>query len=155
MPCVKGQNESKGWYNLFNSTCISCLKHIFSCRCPLPVVSPSLLPFLCLYIFLGFSVAIWPILVKATLRPNLKIIIMFKTIYTRTQRLPWSKCWILELIPPQMTLWLQKKMANLPRLEKDHLMEDRSRYKNCLKVKCSVVIFAFHISVGLIGNSTK
>ena len=31
---------------------------IFSCRCPLPVVSPSLLPFLFLYVSLGFAVAI-------------------------------------------------------------------------------------------------
>ena len=33
-----------------------------SCRCPLPVVSHSLLPFLCTYVFLGFTVAIRPIL---------------------------------------------------------------------------------------------
>ena len=31
---------------------------IFSCRCPLPVVSPSLLPFLRSNIFLGFTVVI-------------------------------------------------------------------------------------------------
>ena len=35
---------------------------IFSCRCPFPVVSPSLLHILYLYVFLGFAVAIWPIL---------------------------------------------------------------------------------------------
>ena len=34
---------------------------IFSCSCPLIVVSPSLLHFLCLYVLLGFAVVIWHI----------------------------------------------------------------------------------------------